>query len=215
MFLLRDHLSIYVWFIQTAKEIKMKIFTSKSVGRGSLTLPSFHQHEYRGSTLDGITQARFDSWKGCLHNTFWFTSGGVSSGNWSKSIRAWPSLLYNLNTFFFPGMVTFWTSWKIQVLENLTLELLSRIHAKLHQKWIHGYGQFTRLQVFLTTRKCMKIDLGQFYLWLSIDFNKLVDAAKSRLPLTSYWKNGKKLKSQVRKKIQIRYLNGSQFQAHQ
>lgn len=66
--------------------------TCERVGVSSLTCPFSHQQVYNDSTLEGITQARFDSWKGCLHNTRLFSSGGCSSGSCIRSMMAWPSL---------------------------------------------------------------------------------------------------------------------------
>ena len=48
-----------------------------------------------------------------LQNQFFptLTCGGSSPGRCSRSMRAWPSLLYNLKASFWPGMVILCTSW--------------------------------------------------------------------------------------------------------
>ena len=45
------------------------------------------------------------------------TSGGCSPGLCSRSIRAWPSLLYSRNASFWPGMVT-WEQSEVQIVNR-------------------------------------------------------------------------------------------------
>uniref|UniRef100_A0A182UYN6 Uncharacterized protein n=1 Tax=Anopheles merus TaxID=30066 RepID=A0A182UYN6_ANOME len=65
--------------------------TSSSEGSTWATRPSAQYTRYSGSTWVGMTYARFDSWNGWRHSTFWPTSGGFSSTRCSRSISACPS----------------------------------------------------------------------------------------------------------------------------
>lgn len=77
----------------------------------------------------------FLTWKGCRHKTLVQTSGGDSLGLWSKSIKACPSLLYNRNPIFFPGIVTFSTSWLSLILGFPLISTSLYTHPKAGCRW--------------------------------------------------------------------------------